>query len=236
MIEKSIAPKISQPKAKPRVGDVHPENLDVLEQMDAALLAEVFAAITAPPPQPYVVLVFQSRLGKNEFLRTVKWGEEDVTSHVDGWRAAETFGIAFSRAKVALPKPGISLQRNTIALKRPTLTLTLNRDVPIVEDAPAATEGDDDEAFKKLKKSAEREKQNFMDTVDTLFWLAINFDSDADYDLFLEKTGWGDLLSGRYLCGEDVAAHMGIVMTTPIPKMPNWSPPRRLVALQGSMT
>lgn len=63
-----------------------------------------------------------------------------------------------------------------------------------------------------------------MDSSATGFWLALVFQSPQALAEFLIKSGWltvsAEAMNDQYVCGEDIAKHMGIALEFPIMAMP----------------
>jgi len=220
--ERGARPKIQ--RADPNA--VYPESMAELERIDEQYLAELYAQLTSLPPQPYIVLVFQSTAAKNEFLAQTGWGPETITEWLEAAAIAPALGISLPSSK---PKKLATQAKPALTLASTTLTLAAP---PALSLEPPA----DDDEHAKQKEAAAREQQNFADTVETTFWLGIAFEHDTERQHFLAQLTWGEPLESIYFCGEEIAHTLGFTITTPIKKLPDWKPPKRLVAMQGSMT
>ena len=222
--ERGARPKIQRADASA----VYPESMAELERIDEQYLAELYAALNAEPRQPYVVLVFQSTAAKNEFLEQMEWGPATVTECVNAGDIAASLNITLpvsaAPKKVMLAKPALTLVSSALTLAQPASVVELD------------AQDDSADEYAKHKEAARREVQNFADTVETTFWIGIVFTSDAERTRFLAQVAtWGEPTEDIYFCGEEVARVLGKTITTPIRKLPDWRPPKRLVALQGPM-
>lgn len=122
--------------------------------------------------------------------------------------------------------PGLTLQGSPLSLKPGDSGISLgNREivgnhVMTPEEKLAEMERIAEEELTELQKNfreaARREAEGYMLEMDTEFWIALAFQTQAAKLEFLAKTGL-DALGDKYLCGEAAAAIVGVEMTTPIP-------------------
>ncbi len=86
------------------------------------------------------------------------------------------------------------------------------------------------EMLLQFQKSTAGESATRDANINTRYWFALAFQTEAAKREFLTKIGWIDL-GDKYFCGEEIANRLGIEMTIPLPNMPNWRAKASLRAL-----
>lgn len=80
--------------------------------------------------------------------------------------------------------------------------------------------------LESFKQRAANENERLLDATDSEFWVAVCFQTRAQKDEFLQKSGLSKI-GDKYLDGMKVAKQMGIKLETPVP------PERRIQKFGG---
>jgi hypothetical protein len=79
---------------------------------------------------------------------------------------------------------------------------------------------------------ASKEQDRRADATDSRYWIALCFQTRAEKEEFLIKSGLADLaLESDYLDGAEVAERLDVELTSPVPKWKDARPNKRLARL-----
>lgn len=145
---------------------------------------------------------------------------------------------------VKLKRSTPSLSKDTPSLKRTAPELKRRRASLNGEMAPTA-EGQDGEipteamaeeelgeVLSGFKKRANQENDRFRYAVDSEFWFAVCFQTRDQKEEFLRAIGFDMNLEGdKYLDGMALARALGIKLTSPIPRVPEFRVDPKAVGL-----
>lgn len=208
-------------------------------RQQVVVIAQAFASLDStennryrmPNLTPYwFALVFQTRSNKELFLRETDWlkiGDK----YLCGEQVAPSLGL-----QMALPmgiSPMVSAGKsvklagtNNLQVQANSL-LVLQKEEDSISDEqqPEMSEEETPEYLQAFREARDKRIAGEVAWAylinDTEYWFTLAFQSSEAKARFLVHTGWSADADVRYLCGEQVATHMGLVLPFDIPTFPS---------------